>query len=196
MIGSVFLTFVPLLFLWIPCLVSADNDLQETLAISKLELLDDLAWWITSSDSKRRLARSGLMNETTSADTSTPDEAVLTGSEKERPTTQSMVRRTQSNTSTAAVTTGFCLPSIATASADFGSCQTKNQGCNSSALCCRGLTCQGGTCQAACQGAGIQCSTDEPCCSKQCVICTSACQGRCGLGKTLPKDDIQVITHE
>ena len=132
------------------------------------------------------------MNETTGADMSKPSDTVLAGSKKE----QSLGRRTQGNASTVAVTTGFCLPSIATASADFGDCRTKTQGCNSSALCCRGLTCQGGTCQAVCQGAGIQCSADEPCCSKQCVICTSACQGRCGLGKALSKDDIQVITHK
>ena len=192
MMGSACLPIVALLFLWMPCHASADNDLQQTLAISKMELLGDLAWWVTAGDDNRKLARDDDMNETTGTHMITLDDKALIDVEKELVTTPSMVRRTQSNTSTTAVTVGFCLPSIATSSADFGNCRTESQGCNSSAFCCRGLTCQSGKCQAVCQGAGIQCSTDEPCCSKQCVVCTSACHGRCGLGKKLSKDDIQV----
>ncbi|GKY98805.1 hypothetical protein MPSEU_000836600 [Mayamaea pseudoterrestris] len=77
--------------------------------------------------------------------------------------------------SNAAATSGFCSSPTATATATalFG---------NSSLA-------------AACSGAGSQCKSEKACCSRQCVTCTSACQGRCGLGETRSNEDIQIFYY-
>jgi hypothetical protein len=180
--------------------VRADSDLEETYAISKLELLNVLPWWKGVGNATRGLEAT-YVDETSfeSLSQKKTDQAygialpeeVVKGHEQKHFSTTNMMRGTAQTQSTT-TSSGFCLPPTVTSTSSIASCRAINNTCSSKSPCCSGLACRFGKCQAACRGRGQSCSIDQNCCSKQCVTCTSACQGRCGLGATGPNDDIQV----
>jgi hypothetical protein len=176
--------------------VNDDDAVDQVLASS------ELPWWVAAESDK--LADSGY---TIAGVDFTP----MTGSTlRERKRAKMLAARaaaraiaaasaTQTSTSIAAtaavpnMTNGFCLPAYTNVTTTRV-CQAPTQACNRRYPCCSGSVCRNRVCRRLCVAQqGKECSLNADCCSAVCVSCSPLqCQGRCGLGVELPKDNIQV----
>jgi hypothetical protein len=164
---------------------------------SDFEHLNEIPWWAVEDEDNDASGGQTRMLET--MDQAHPvDEQQLVQDLSEIAAQKSKKnRRTQTTPPASVVTNGYCLPPQRALFTGRSICQRRTQRCGGrSGACCAGLACikSNGShrCRTTCSGPNKDCSTGTTCCSQQCVLCQSGCQGRCGLGIELPKDNIQV----
>jgi hypothetical protein len=182
--------------------IDTANDTQsweQVRAHSELERVNELPWWADGEYESHRAPNRIL-------DAVDPDDPV---DEQKRlqDLTEKLIdaqtnrnnhrRRTKKARPSIVVKDGYCLPSPQPLFNSRRTCRRKRQRCGRNrGACCHGLKCSqtrsGRRCRPACSSPGRECSRGGTCCSRQCVKCNSGCQGRCGLGIELPKDNIQV----